>query len=130
MEAVFFWAIVGNTLPVFFLLKYLEPAAKWLIAHSKRFDRFLTKVFETSRAKHSLRFERIGALVLFLVVAIPFPGSGAWTAAILAYLFNVPYWKAFVLIFCGITGAAVIVSLAVESAIHLPWILRYFLGRV
>ncbi len=99
------------------------------MAHSKRFNKFLTRVFETTRAKHSRRFDQIGALVLFLVVAIPFPGSGAWTAAVLAYLFNIPYWKAFLLIFCGITGAAVIVSLVVESAIHVPLILQLILGH-
>ena len=112
IEATFFWSVIGNLLPIFPLLKFMEPLTNWLAAHSKWFNSFITKVFNQTRAKHTKRFEQIGALLLILVVAIPFPGSGAWTAAIIAYLFNVPYWRAMLLIILGtISGTILLCAL-------------------
>ncbi len=122
IEAAFFWAIIGNTIPVPILLKYLEPIGNWLMKHSKWANKYLTKIFETTQNKHHPRFQRLGAIILLPVTAIPFPGSGAWTAALIAYLFKVPFKKALLLIFAGIICGGLIVSVLTESAVKIPGI--------
>lgn len=122
IEAAFFWAIIGNTIPVPILLKYLEPIGNWLMKHSKWIHQYLSRVLEATRDKHHPRFQRLGAIILLPVTAIPFPGSGAWTAALIAYLFKVPFKKAFLLIFAGIICGGLIVSVLTESAVRIPGI--------
>lgn len=110
LEATLVWSIIGNILPIFPLLKFMAPLTSLLATHSKWFNKFLSKVFTRTRAKHTKRFEQIGALLLILVVAIPFPGSGAWTAAIIAHIYNVPYWKAMLLITIGTISGTILLS--------------------
>jgi uncharacterized membrane protein len=126
IEAIFFWSILGTILPVSFILKFLDPVSKFLMKHSKWFNRFLTKIFEKTRAKHNKRFEEVGSVLLILFSAIPLPGFGAWTGALIAYLFDIPYWKAVGLIFLGVIAMALIVGLTIESVTQMPAILRYF----
>ena len=66
-----------------------------------------------TRAEVSARRKELGALIgLFLFVAIPLPGTGAWTGALVAALFDMNRWKAFAVIFAGVLAAGVIMSLA------------------
>jgi len=127
IESIFFWSIVGSILPVFFILKFLDPVSKFLMKHSKWFNRLLTNIFEKTRKKHTKKFEEIGAVLLLSFTAIPFPGFGAWTGALIAYLFNVPYWKAIGLITAGVIIMAVIVGMTVESVTQTPALIRLFI---
>ena len=47
---------------------------------------------------------------LFVLVAIPLPGTGAWTGSLVAALFNLDIKKSFLFITMGVVGAAIIVS--------------------
>jgi uncharacterized membrane protein len=127
MEANFFWAVIGNMLPIFIILKVLDPVSKWLMRHSNWCNRAMTKLFAKTRVKHTKKFEKTGAACLIAFVAIPFPGTGAWTGALIAYLFNIPYWKAILLIFFGVLGAAIIVSMTMESVTQLPALVRFLI---
>jgi uncharacterized membrane protein len=122
-EANFFWAVTGNMLPIFFVLKFLDPVSKFLMKHSRLFDRFMKRLFEKTRAKHTKKMDEIGAIALIALVAIPLPGTGAWTGVLIAYLFNIPYWKAMGLIFIGVLIAAAIVLTTVESATQIPFLI-------
>ena len=53
------------------------------------------------------KYERVG-LVIF--VAIPFPGSGAWTGSILAFLFGLEFRPALVCLALGVFVAGVVVT--------------------
>ncbi len=67
---------------------------------------------EEAEARREKRRE-LGALIgLFLFVAIPLPGTGAWTGALVAALFGMNRWKAFGTIALGVFSAGVIMALA------------------
>lgn len=127
IEAIFFWSILGSILPVFFILKFLDPVSKFLMRHSRLFNRFLTTIFSRTRAKHTKKFDEVGAVLLITLTAIPIPGFGAWTGALIAYLFDVPYWKAIGLISIGVVIMAVIVGLTVESVTQMPGLVKMFI---
>ncbi|MCK5246513.1 small multi-drug export protein, partial [Candidatus Bipolaricaulota bacterium] len=63
--------------------------------------------------------ERLGSLGLVLLVAIPLPGTGAWTGAIASRLLGIPNKRALLWISVGVVAAGILVLLASLGAIHL-----------
>lgn len=108
---VFFWAVLGNTIPVFFLLWLLGPLSGFLSRHFYFFNRFFAWLFERTRRQHNHRFTVWGSLALIIFVAIPLPLTGAWSGTVAAFVFGIPAKKALPLIFLGIIIAGLIVSL-------------------
>ena len=102
-------AVVGNIIPVIFILKYIDPVSKYLMSKSKFFNKFFTHLFEHTRKKHNGKFEKWGALALITFVAIPLPVTGGWSGSIAAFVFGIPFKKALPLISLGIMIAGVIV---------------------
>lgn len=51
-------------------------------------------------------------LGLYLFVAIPLPGTGAWTGSLVAALFGMKKWRAFLAVLLGVLTAGVIMTLA------------------
>jgi uncharacterized membrane protein len=109
----YIWAVLGNLLPVPFILLFLEPVSNWLRRHSNLMDRFFIWLFARTRKKHGKTFEKWRYLALCLFVAIPLPGTGAWTGALAAFVFNVPFWPAFTAIFFGVLLAGAAVSVVI-----------------
>ncbi len=103
-------AVVGNIIPVIFILKYIDPISKFLMSRSKFFNRFFTHLFEYTRKKHNGKFEKWGALALITFVAIPLPITGGYSGAVAAFVFGIPFKKALPLIFLGVMIAGVIVT--------------------
>ncbi len=101
-------AIIGNLLPVPFILLFLEAVTRWL-SKIALLDRFLNWLFERTRRRGKIieRYKRIG-LVLF--VAIPLPVTGAWTGSLAAVLFGLKFSHAFLSILIGVCIAGVIVT--------------------
>jgi len=106
----YFLAVIGNIIPVVFILKYLEPVSEYLMFKSKFFNKFFTYLFERTRKKHNGKFEKWGALALITFVAIPLPITGGWSGALAAFVFGIPFKRALPLIFLGIMIAGVIVT--------------------
>lgn len=113
----FFWGILGNTIPVFFLLKLLPSFFTWIFHHSTFLEHHFKKYFEKLHSRHSLKFNELGAIFLAIFVAIPLPGTGAWTGALIAYILNIPFWLAFGSISLGILGAGVLITFFAQSFI-------------
>ncbi len=101
-------AIIGNLLPVPFILLFLNGITRWL-SKIALLDRFLNWLFERTRRRGKIieRYKRIG-LVLF--VAIPLPVTGAWTGSLAAVLFGLKFSHAFLSILIGVCIAGVIVT--------------------
>ncbi len=117
--SAYIYSVIGNIIPVFFLLWWLDPVSKWLMRKSKFFNRFFTWLFDRTRKKHTKRFERWGTLALITFVAIPLPITGAWTGSVAAFVFGVPFRKALPLIFIGVLIAGVVVELLSLGVIHI-----------
>ncbi|MBU1167634.1 small multi-drug export protein [Patescibacteria group bacterium] len=104
-------SVLGNIIPVVFILWLLDPVSKWLMERSKIMKRFFDWLFSRTHKKHSHRFEKWGAAALITFVAIPLPITGAWTGAVAAFIFGIPFKKALPLITVGVLIAGVIVSI-------------------
>ncbi len=107
---VFLISVLGNLIPVVFLLLFFDKFAK--IA-SKKFpviNSFLNRIFANTRLKFAPWIKKYGNTALTLFVAVPLPLTGGWTGAIAAFLFALPFKTAFPLIAVGVLIAGGIVS--------------------
>jgi uncharacterized membrane protein len=118
LPQAYIWAVIGNMVPIPFVLLFLEPVSDWLRKRSDRIDRFFTWLFARTRRKHSKTFERWRDVALCVFVGIPLPGTGAWSGALAAFVFDVPFWPALIAIFGGVLlagGAVTVVILYFET---------------
>ena len=102
-------AVIGNMIPIPFILLFIEKIFEWMKT-TKRFHKIPDKIQEKAMKK-SAQIEKYGYLGLFLFVAIPLPGTGAWTGSLLAVLFRLKPLKSFFFIFLGVATAGLIMSL-------------------
>ena len=112
-------SILGNLVPVVFLLLFLEKLVDYSSRHLDISKRFFSWLFERTRNNHQEKFRRWQEFALIILVAIPLPLTGAWTGSICAFVFGIPFKKAFPLIGAGVSIAGVIVTLTTLGIIQL-----------
>ena len=103
-------AIIGNMLPVYFLLLFFERASNWLRRKSILADYLLDWLFERTRRKLHDKVEKYGYWALALFVAVPLPVTGAWTGSLAAFVFGLPRKRSFLAILIGVCVSSVIVT--------------------
>ncbi len=101
-------AILGNIVPVPFIMLLVRRVFRWL-----RKTAFLgPKIDWLERRAHlkgrMVRKYRLPGLIL--LVAIPLPGTGAWTGALVATLLDIRLRQAFPAIAAGVVIAGVIIT--------------------
>ncbi len=119
----YFISVIGNLVPVIFLLRFLDPISSWLSKSSKIFQQFFSWLFERTRKKYSHQVKKYGSLALVSFVAIPLPFTGGWTGSLIAFLFGIPFKVAFPLIALGVMIAGAIVLIATQLGIAIE---KYF----
>lgn len=110
-------SVLGNMIPIFFILKLIGPVSGWLSKNFKIFEKFFTWLFGRTRSKIVRQYEKYGLWALAIFVAIPLPMTGAWTGALAAWLFGVDFKKSLFFIFLGVIGASAIVFLATTGTV-------------
>jgi len=104
-------ALIGYILPVPFLLKLLPAFTAWLHTHvGGKPSEWVNWLYKKTHAKHSTSFYRWGSALLIIMIAVPLPGTGVWTAALVAFLFNIPFRRAMGVIIIGAILDATIVT--------------------
>lgn len=115
--AVLITAIIGNIIPVpliyLFARKFLEWGSKkkWKPLH--QFCNFCLKKGEKAGNKLLKKAGNKGTyFALFLFVAIPIPGTGAWTGTLAASILNLDFKKTMLAILAGVLVAGIIMLMA------------------
>ena len=101
-------SIVGNIIPVPFIILFVEAIFKWMRRYP-RFEKIVLKM-EAKANKRRHIIDKYGYWGLFVLVSIPLPGTGAWTGSLIAALFHLDIKKCFKFICFGIICAAITVS--------------------
>ena len=112
-----FYAILGDIIPMLFILYLIDPVSKFLMKYFAIFNEFFTWLFKRTRIKFEGKYARYGSIALVLFVAIPLPITGAWTGALAAFLFQIPRQKAAILIILGVIIAALVVTFITKTAL-------------
>lgn len=110
--------IVGNLLPIPFILLFITPIFRWL-KRTRVFKPLVEKIEEKSMSK-SDQIKKYEFLGLTLFVGIPLPGTGAWTGSLIASLLDIKFKKAFPAIICGLLLATVIMTVI---SYGIPWVI-------
>ena len=111
-------AIIGNMVPVPFIIFYIRKVFAWIRCHMQWLDDFVTKIENKAHLKGQT-VQKYGALGLCILVAIPLPGTGAWTGALAAVLLDMRMKKALPSIFLGVCIAAAIMTAVTYGVIHI-----------
>ncbi len=109
-------SILGNMIPVPFIILFIRQIFDLMRKVSPRLDR-LVRHFEKKADKHAETVNRYKFWGLFLLVAIPLPGTGAWTGALVAAMLEMRLKSAIPAIFMGVVAAGLIVALATAGVI-------------
>ena len=109
VPAAFILSVIGNLVQIPFAVVFTRKIFEWLRTVNKFFDNIVKKL-EAKADKNKdvvMRYEFWG---LVLLVAIPLPGTGAWTGALVAAMMDMRLKRAMPAITLGVLIAGVIVT--------------------
>jgi uncharacterized membrane protein len=104
---VFLASVIGNIFPVPFIMFLLDPVTRHL-SKIEFLAKIINWIFRRARGHSAIveKYERVG---LMLFVAVPLPGTGAWTGTLIAFLLGMSLKTAFLPIALGVVIAGIIV---------------------
>lgn len=107
----FLISVVGNMLPVPFILLFIKSIIGWMSrCRVKLFNRVANWLLEKAE-KNRGKIEKYVFWGLALFVAIPLPGTGAWTGSLVASIIDMKLWKGVLSALVGVLIAGVIMTL-------------------
>lgn len=109
VQQAFVLAVIGNLLPIPFLVVFTRKVFEWLRTKSDGLDRMVCRL-EAKADKNKELVEKSEFFGLMLLVAIPLPGTGAWTGALVAAMLDMRLKRAMPAIILGVLVAGVIVT--------------------
>lgn len=109
VHTAFILAVIGNLLPIPFLVVFTRKVFEWLRTKSEGLDRMVRKL-EAKADKNKELVERSEFFGLMILVAIPLPGTGAWTGALVAAMLDMRLKRAMPAIIVGVLVAGIIVT--------------------
>lgn len=108
-------SVLGNLVPVPFIILFIRRIFAWMRAHMPKLDGLVTRM-EKKAEKNRAAVEKYAFWGLAILVAIPLPGTGAWTGALVAAMMEMRLKRAFPAIVIGVVIAGVIVSVVTYGA--------------
>ena len=114
---VFIAAVLGNLIPVPFIILFIRPVFAFIRKHWKWLGGIVDKI-ENRAGRNVPRVQKFQVLGLFLFVAVPIPGTGAWMGSLIAALLDVRMRRAFPTILLGLLVAGAIMT-AVSYGVRL-----------
>ena len=111
---VFFVSVIANILVIPIIFFFLTFVHNYLMRISV-YDSLFVRIIETVRRKTHRQISKYGYLGLMFLVAIPLPVTGAYTASLAAWLFDMEKKKAFLAMSMGVVIAGIIVTTVVLS---------------
>lgn len=108
--AAYLAAVIGNLLPVPFIVVYIRRIFMFMRQHMPRLNSVVDKMEQKAHLKSAavLKYQYLG---LAIFVAIPLPGTGAWTGALVAAFLDMRLKKAMPSIAGGVLSAGLIISI-------------------
>ena len=102
-------SIIGNLVPVPFIIIFIRKIFALIRKLIPKFDGIVTKLEQRAESKSDM-VKKYSFWGLFLLVAIPLPGTGAWTGALVAAMLDMRLKRAMPAITLGVVAAAIVVA--------------------
>ena len=107
--AAFVCAVIGNMIPLPFIVVYIRRIFKWMRRHLPQLDHMVDRLEAKAHLK-GRKVTKYRYLGLMIFVAIPLPGTGAWTGALVAAFLDMRLKKAMPAIFAGVLIAGFLIT--------------------
>lgn len=111
-------AVIGNLIPAPFIIVYIRKVFMLMRKYMPRLNEMVDKLEQKAHLKGEqvLKYEAIG---LWLFVAIPLPGTGAWTGSLAAAFLDMRLKKAMPAVILGVLTAGTIMMALTHVGINL-----------
>ena len=111
-------AVIGNLIPVPFIIVYIRRVFQWMREKFPRLNS-LVDALETKAHLKGRLVSKYKYLGLAILVAIPLPGTGAWTGALAAAFLDMPLRRAIPSIIVGVIAAGIAIALLTHGVVSL-----------
>lgn len=102
-------AVLGNLVPIPFIILFIRRIFDWLRKLSPKLNRLVDRLEAKGNSKKDIVNKGV-FWGLFVFVAIPLPGTGAWSGALVAAMLDMRLKRAFPAIALGVVGAGIIMA--------------------
>ena len=108
--AAYIAAVIGNFIPVPFIIVYIRRIFQWMRRHIPRLNSLVDALERRAhlKGKKVAKYKYWGLLIF---VAVPLPVTGAWTGALAAAFMDMPLRRAAPSIIAGVLIAGIIISI-------------------
>ena len=109
---------IGNIIPIYFIVKHIGIIFE-VLGKIKIFKKIIDWASDRAikKIEESERLQNFTALGLYLFVALPLPGTGAWVGSLIANFLHVPLKKAWIPLVLGVLTAGIIILAATGSVV-------------
>lgn len=102
-------SIIGNLIPVPFIIIFIRRIFALMRKMSPKFNGLVTRLERRAESKSDV-VKKYSFWGLFILVAIPLPGTGAWTGALVAAMLDMRLKRAMPAIILGVIAAGIVVA--------------------
>lgn len=107
--AAYLAAVIGNLIPAPFIIVYIRRIFQWMRRRLPKFNRLVDALERKAHLK-GVKVSRFKYLGLAVFVALPLPGTGAWTGSLAAAFLDMPLRRAIPSVIAGVVTAGLIIS--------------------
>jgi len=104
------FSIAGNLLPVPFILLFIRAILSWMRGSRVKFFARIAAWLDRKIEKHKGTIEKYSYLGVMIFVAVPLPGTGAWTGTLIASVLGLEPKRSFLAAVGGVLIATAIMT--------------------
>ncbi len=109
-------SIAGNFLPVLFILLLADKFHAWVSKKSGVLASGWVKALNRAQEKFAGDYKKYGLIGLMIFIGIPLPGTGAYTGALAAFVFGIPFKNSWPYVLAGIAISGILTLLITVGA--------------
>ncbi len=107
----FVLSIFGNAIPAMIILLFTGRFHNWVEKEAGKWGKNWADYLIKVQKKFSGDYEKYGLWGLMIFIGVPIPGTGAWTGALAAFVFGIPFKHSWPFILGGIIISGIITTL-------------------
>ena len=110
MWLTYLLSILGNMLPVPFILLFIKKVLAWMTVSKIKFFNKIAGFLNRKVEKNKDKIAKYSFWGVCFFVAVPLPVTGAWTGSLVAAMLDMKFWKAILSCLFGVMIAGVVVT--------------------
>lgn len=109
-------SVIGNAIPAMIILLFAKRFHEYINKKSGLLSSGWLKALHRAQEKFAGDYEKFGLIGLMIFIGIPLPMTGAWTGALAAFVFGIPFRKAWPFVLGGIIISSFLTLLVTVGA--------------